>query len=139
MVLSRPILVAVSAAALALPASAAASSCAKLPVSASRTTTDPVAYQDAGRVVLSSSKALTDVRVKLVQGKHVLARGSARKVAKGRSFVGVRFSRILGGRVSVVVSGRAPGCAKRGSYSREWLFAPHALPVLAGRPSAYVE
>jgi len=139
MVLSRPILAAVFAAALALPASASASSCAKLPVTASRATTDPVAYQDAGKVSLYASRVLRDVRVKVVSGKRVLARGSAKKVSAGRAIVPVRFVQILGGRVTVVVSGRTAGCAKRSSYSREWLFAAAALPVLAGRPSAYVE
>lgn len=139
MMLSRPVLAAVAAAALALPASAAAASCAKLPVSVSRTTTDPVAYQDAGKVTLAARRALRDVRVRVVQGRHTLARGSARRLAAGRAEVPVRFTRILGGRVSVRVSGRVPGCGRRGTYVREWLFAPQALPVLAGRPSAYVE
>ena len=139
MMLSRPLIAALAATALALPASAAASSCAKLPVSASRATTDPVAYQDGGRVLLSASTALRDVQVKVVQGKHVLARGAARRFAKGRAYVPVRFTRILGGRVTVQVSGLVPGCAKRGKYAREWLFGQASLPVLAGRPSAYVE
>lgn len=140
MVLSRPLFAASAALALALPATAAASSsCARLPVGASRTTTDPVAYQDAGRVLLSASKPLRAVQVKVVQGKRVLARGTAKRFAKGRAYVPVRFSQILGGRVSVQVSGVAPGCSKRGKYARQWLFGQAALPVLAGRPSAYVE
>jgi hypothetical protein len=139
MVLSRPLLAAVFAAVLALPASAAASSCAKLPVTAGRATTDPVAYQDAGKLALSAARALRDVRVQVVQGRHVLARGSARRLPAGRAVVPIRFTRILGGRVTLKVSGRASGCAKRSSYTREWLFAPAALPILASRPSAYVE
>jgi hypothetical protein len=39
----------------------------------------------------------------------------------------------------VSVSAKAAGCAQRSSRSREWLFAPAALPVIASRPSAYVE
>ncbi|MCW2966732.1 MAG: hypothetical protein JWM71_504, partial [Solirubrobacteraceae bacterium] len=38
-----------------------------------------------------------------------------------------------------VVTGRAAGCATRGRFARDWLFARAALPVIAGRPSAYVE
>src|SRR4051794_17348427 len=109
MVLSRPVLAAAVAAALALPAAAGASTCAKLPVSASRTSTDPVAYQDAGRLTLSATRALRDVRVRVVQGRHVLAAGSAKRLAKGRGLVPIRFTRILGGRVTVKVSGRAAG------------------------------
>lgn len=141
MVYLRHICAAAFAAALLLPAAPAAakSSCAQPSVFVTRTTTDPVSYQDTSKLALVSPKPLTGVRVKLVQGKNVLATGHMATAKAGKTYVPLRFQHVLGGRVQVIVTGKASGCATQGRYEREWLFAPASLPVIAGRPSAYVE
>lgn len=117
---------------------AAAPPCAGLPVVPTRATADPIAFQDAGRVALDAGAALRGVRVRVVQGERVLAQGRRARAPRGRSTVAVRFAGVLGGRVRVVVSGRAAGCPRR-SVARVWVFGARSLPVLAARPSAYVE
>lgn len=127
--------------ALLLPAAPAAakSSCAQLPAFVTRTTTDPVSYQDTSKLALVSQKRLTGVRVKILQGNTLLATGSFATAKAGKTYVPLRFQRVLGDRVQAIVTAKAAGCATRGRYQREWLFAPAKLPVIAGRPSAYVE
>ena len=136
-----PARAAVLTAALLLPAApaAAASPCVDLPASVSRASADPIAFQDAGKVTVSARTALRGVRVRIVRGTTVLATGRRSRMAAGRSSVPMRFTRVLGGRVRVEVSARAAGCAARRSVTREWLFGRAALPIIAGRPSAYVE
>ena len=138
---SRHMCAAALAAALLLPAAPAAarSSCAKLPAFPTRATTDPVLFQDAAKLTLTSSRRLHGVRVRLIKGKRLLATGRAKRTGAGKAELPLRFRHVLGGRAKLIVTARAAGCRKRGRVVREWLFAPTQLPVIAGRSSAYVE
>ncbi|MCW2966773.1 MAG: hypothetical protein JWM71_545, partial [Solirubrobacteraceae bacterium] len=87
----RHITLAVLAAAVLLPAAPAAAkpSCAKLPASATRSTTDPVAFQDNGRVTVHAFHSLTAVQVRIVKAGKVLARGAVARIRPGAAAVPV--------------------------------------------------
>jgi hypothetical protein len=129
---------------LAVPAAPAAarsaSRCATLPVTPARTTTDPVTFQDAATMTVRPAAPVRDLRVALRHGSRTFAAGAVAGVVRKAAVVRLRFRRGLqGGGYRLTITGRRVGCAGRGKAGRDWRFAPVSLPVIAGRPSAYVE
>jgi len=146
------ILLALSLAALAVPAApavaktakkkATSSKCVTLPVSAQRTSKDPIAFQDAGRLSVkpASGTSLKSVKVTIKQGKVLYASGMVKGTTKKSTVVKLKYARNLqGGTYRVSVTGTRSGCSKSTKADRDWTFEPVSLPVIASRSSAYVE
>ncbi len=133
-----PILTALLAAGLLVSAApaAASSACPRLPVSVTRSTQDPVAFQDAARIGVRARGSVRDLRVELRRGRTVVA--TAKAARPGDVELGFRRA-LRGGDYTVVVTGKRAGCARRAAARATWRFEKESLPVIVNRPSAFAE
>ena len=88
----------------------AASKCATLPVTAARTTSDPVLFQDAAVMTVKANGAtVSDMSLTLKKGKTTVATGTAKGAtpAAKQAMVKLKFKKALsGGTYRIVVTGK---------------------------------